>query len=55
MPVGKLSFENSKIEENIRVYWSSAKPQVSKSVYIKSLTVSGTMTPSVKLDMGLTR
>lgn len=57
-PVGKLSFENSKIEENIRVFIESvrkAKPQVSKGVYIKSLTVSGTMTPSVKLDMGLTR
>jgi large subunit ribosomal protein L1 len=57
-PVGKLSFETAKIEENIIAFVESvkkAKPVASKGTYVKSFTVSATMTPSVKLDMGLTR
>jgi large subunit ribosomal protein L1 len=57
-PVGKLSFSTDKLSENIKSVIDSvvkAKPQTSKGTYIKSLTLTATMTPSVKLDMSLTR
>jgi large subunit ribosomal protein L1 len=57
-PVGKLSFDKTKLEANIVAFIESvrkAKPAVAKGTYVKSLSLSATMTPSVKLDMGLTR
>lgn len=52
-PVGKVSFEAKAIEENTKAFIDAivkAKPSTSKGTYIKSVFVSGTMTPSVKLD-----
>lgn len=57
-PVGKLSFTNEQLTENVKAVIDSvvkAKPQTSKGTYIKSLTLAATMTPSVKLDLALTR
>lgn len=57
-PVGKLSFSADQLRENILAFLDSvkkAKPQTSKGTYIKSLTVTATMTPGIKLDMALTR
>jgi large subunit ribosomal protein L1 len=57
-PVGKLSFSQDQLRENILAFLESvkkAKPQTSKGTYIKSLTVTATMTPGIKLDMALTR
>jgi large subunit ribosomal protein L1 len=57
-PVGKLSFSEPQLNENIQAFIDSvikAKPQASKGTYIKSLVLAGTMTPGVKLDMGMTR
>ena len=57
-PVGKLSFSTEQLTENIQSVIDSvmkAKPQTSKGTYIKSLSLTATMTPSVKLDLGLTR
>lgn len=57
-PVGKLSFAVEALRENALTILDSvkkAKPQTSKGVYIKSLVLTATMTPGVKLDMGLTR
>lgn len=57
-PVGKLSFSAEQLSENVKSVVESvikAKPQTSKGTYIKSLTLTATMTPSVKLDMSLTR
>ena len=51
--VGKLSFDNSKIEENIRAFMGaimSAKPNSLKGVYLKKLTVSSTMGPGIKIN-----
>ena len=51
--VGKLSFDNSKIEENIRVFMGaimSAKPNSLKGAYLKKLTVSSTMGPGIKIN-----
>ncbi len=57
-PVGKVSFTTVQLLENISTIIESvvkAKPQSSKGQYIKSLCINATMTPSVKLDMALTR
>lgn len=57
-PVGKLSFNTDKLKENILTLVDSvkkAKPQTSKGTYIKSLTLTATMTPSIRLDLSLTR
>ena len=57
-PVGKLSFGLEQLKDNILSVIDSVKknkPQTSKGIYIKSLTLAATMTPSVRLDMALTR
>jgi len=57
-PVGKLSFGVEQLRDNILSVIDSVKknkPQTSKGIYIKSLTLAATMTPSVRLDMALTR
>ncbi|MDR3001780.1 MAG: 50S ribosomal protein L1 [Fibromonadaceae bacterium] len=57
-PVGKLSFSGEQLRENILMVIDSVKknkPQTSKGVYIKSLTLTATMTPSVRLDTAITR
>ena len=52
-PVGKASFEEAKLEENLRTLMEAiikAKPAASKGTYIKSLYLSSTMGPSVRLN-----
>jgi len=53
IPIGKRSFEHEKLLENLKVLIHEiirAKPASSKGKYIKSLSISSTMGPSVKLD-----
>jgi large subunit ribosomal protein L1 len=53
VPIGKGSFEHDKLLENLKVLIHEivrAKPSASKGRYIKSLSISSTMGPSVKLD-----
>jgi len=53
IPVGKKSFEAAQLRENITVLLQEimrAKPSTSKGRYVKSLSLSPTMGPSVKLD-----
>jgi len=53
VPVGKRSFDEDKLVENIRVLLHElirSKPASSKGKYIKSLSLSPTMGPSVQLD-----
>ncbi len=53
IPVGKKSFDHDKLLENVRVLLQEiirAKPAASKGRYIKSLTLSPTMGPSVRID-----
>lgn len=53
VPVGKMSFDYEKLLENTRVLILEilrAKPVASKGRYIKSISLSPTMGPSVKLD-----
>jgi len=53
--VGRKSFEDQKLLENIRVLMGSiikAKPATSKGHYLKGVTISTTIGPGVKLDVG---
>ena len=51
--VGKCSFDEQKIVENTREVLSAIiklKPSAAKGTYVKSITVSSTMSPGVKVD-----
>ncbi len=52
-PVGKLSFTAEALEVNAQTFFEAimrAKPATVKGQYIRSATLSGTMTPGVRLD-----
>jgi large subunit ribosomal protein L1 len=51
--VGKVSFEQDKLIENIKAFVDAvakAKPQGAKGTYIQRVAVSSTMGPGVKVD-----
>ena len=51
--VGKCSFDNNKLLENTREVLQAIiklKPSAAKGTYVKSITVSSTMSPGVKVD-----
>ena len=51
--IGKVSFEADKIKENAREFLNTIKklkPTSSKGTYIKSVTLSTTMSPGVRID-----
>ena len=52
-PVGKASFEEGKLVENLRVLMEAiikAKPAAAKGTYIRSAVLSTTMGPGIKLN-----
>lgn len=52
-PIGKVSFEDDKLEENFLAVFDAiekAKPAASKGTYIRSLNLTTTMGPAVKLN-----
>jgi large subunit ribosomal protein L1 len=52
-PVGKASFAPEKLSENIRVLMEAvtkAKPSSAKGQYLKSISLSSTMGPGIRLD-----
>ena len=52
--IGKVSFDADKLVENFRALHeqlAKAKPASSKGIYFKSVTVSSTMGPGVKVDL----
>jgi len=56
VPVGRVSFGPEKIAENVKAVVESIvrlKPASSKGVYLKSMSLSTTMGPGVKLDAQL--
>jgi large subunit ribosomal protein L1 len=54
VPVGKLAFSATQIEENAHAVIdaiSKARPHSVKGTYILSCTLSGTMSPPVRVDL----
>jgi len=54
-PFGKASFSEDQLTENATVLLETvirAKPPTSKGKYVKSVAVSATMSPSVRIDLG---
>lgn len=52
--VGKISFDDNKLKENIKVFLEAltkAKPQGTKGTYIKGLYLTSSMGPSIKLEV----
>ncbi len=52
-PIGKISFGEAKLRENFSAIAESilrARPDTAKGTYIKSVTISTTMGPGIKLD-----
>jgi large subunit ribosomal protein L1 len=52
-PIGRMSFEEAQLAENFRSLMETLvrmKPATAKGTYVKSLSVSGTMTPGIWLD-----
>lgn len=51
--VGKKSFSSEKLKENIEMFvdtLNKAKPSSSKGVYLRSIAISSTMGPGIKID-----
>ena len=52
--VGKVSFDNHKLVENIKEFVKliqKTKPSVVKGTYIKNVSISATMGPGIKIDI----
>jgi len=51
--VGKASFDEKQLSENVNVLLDAimrAKPSASKGTYLKSITLTSTMGPGIKVD-----
>jgi len=54
LTIGKVSFDDAKLLENFKVFLDSlkkAKPASVKATYIKSLFISSSMGPSIKVSI----
>lgn len=54
---GKVSFDGPKLEENLKAYLRGviqSKPAGAKGIFIKTMTVTTTMGPGIKLDVNKT-
>ncbi|HHE42022.1 MAG TPA: 50S ribosomal protein L1 [Dehalococcoidia bacterium] len=54
MPIGKVSFEPEKIHENLAAVIDAivkARPSGAKGQYIRSITLTSTMGPGIRLDL----
>jgi len=55
--IGKVSFDESKLAENVRAFVEAvtrAKPAGAKGTYVKKVSLSSTMGPGVSLDLATT-
>jgi large subunit ribosomal protein L1 len=53
VPIGKVSFEQKKLYENMAALMEAikkARPAAAKGTYIKRVTVTSTMGPGIRVD-----
>jgi large subunit ribosomal protein L1 len=53
VPVGKKSFDPSKLQDNVRALMAAlvkAKPSTAKGQYLRTITLSSTMGPGIRID-----
>jgi large subunit ribosomal protein L1 len=53
VPLGKLSFSDAQIRENLLTFMDAvvrSKPSTAKGTYVKGVTITSTMNPGIKLD-----
>ncbi|MFS1516763.1 50S ribosomal protein L1 [Bacillus sp. SCS-151] len=53
VPIGKVSFEEGKLEENFTTIFDTmvkVKPAAAKGTYMKNVSVTSTMGPGIKID-----
>ncbi|MDP2982618.1 MAG: 50S ribosomal protein L1 [Candidatus Latescibacter sp.] len=53
VPLGKLSFSDAQIRENLLTFMDAvvrAKPSTAKGTYVKGITITSTMSPGIKID-----
>lgn len=58
VPVGKVSFGAEKLAENVKAFIDkihSLRPASSKGAYVKTITISTTMGPGIKVDPALVK
>jgi large subunit ribosomal protein L1 len=54
VPLGKASFDQERLHKNLAALYDAinkVKPAAAKGTYIKSVTLTSTMGPGVKLDL----
>jgi large subunit ribosomal protein L1 len=57
-PIGKVSFDSEKLEENLKALidaLSRAKPASSKGIYLKNISISSTMGPGARVNASVYR
>ena len=57
-PIGKVSFDEEKLSENLEAFMDSiirARPSSSKGTYLRGVSISSTMGPGVAIDPNLYR
>ena len=55
VPVGKKSFDANKLADNVKALLEAllkAKPSTAKGQYVRSITLSSTMGPGIRIDTG---
>ncbi|HBZ11280.1 MAG TPA: 50S ribosomal protein L1 [Bacillus bacterium] len=53
VPIGKVSFENEKLQENFATIFDTvlkAKPAAAKGTFMKNVSITSTMGPGIKVD-----
>lgn len=54
-PIGKVSFDTAKLEENLNTVIDTlqkAKPAAAKGTYVRNISVSSTMGPGIRVNVG---
>lgn len=57
VPIGKVSFEEAKLKENLTAFIeavNAARPREAKGQYIRSVTITTTMGPGIHMDLAQT-